>query len=216
MKGVRQQHRRRGGAGAEIDALRARYPAATAGRAPAREEHADRAAALHAATGDPLALSDPAAAARLYGVDSAPRPAVRLRALALAIYGDPVANVARFARVLMRRRGLSAKAAAEAAVVIVAEPSRNTMIGVHAPASFDVAAESVRKAIPDQQQPDHAVGDTGAVLLVRPGDGRRVRDPVTMAVLGPTPARVPDTLYWRRRAACGDVIVLGIEKNPTI
>lgn len=39
------------------------------------------------------------------------------------------------------------------------------------------------------------------------GDGRRVRDPSTGQALTKRPRDVPDTAFWRRRLADGDVVV---------
>ena len=39
------------------------------------------------------------------------------------------------------------------------------------------------------------------------GKGRRVRDPATGEALTKRPRDVPDTAFWRRRLADGDVVV---------
>lgn len=43
-------------------------------------------------------------------------------------------------------------------------------------------------------------------LVVKPAPGRRVRDPRTKQPLPETGAEVPDSVYWRRRLADGDVV----------
>lgn len=42
-------------------------------------------------------------------------------------------------------------------------------------------------------------------LNVKPAPGLVVRDPVTRQALPPEGGEVPDTTYWRRRLADGDV-----------
>lgn len=47
---------------------------------------------------------------------------------------------------------------------------------------------------------------TLAVLKVWPAAGRRVRDPANGQLLTRRGATVPDSSYWRRRLATGDVL----------
>lgn len=44
-------------------------------------------------------------------------------------------------------------------------------------------------------------------LRVMPGKGRRVRDPATGQLLTKRARDVPDTAFWRRRLADGDVVI---------
>lgn len=42
-------------------------------------------------------------------------------------------------------------------------------------------------------------------LHLKPADGLLVRDPITLQALPPEGAEVPDSTYWHRRLAEGDV-----------
>ena len=44
------------------------------------------------------------------------------------------------------------------------------------------------------------------MINVKPSEGLRVRDPQTYQVLPPEGGTVPDTNFWRRRLAAGDVV----------
>lgn len=45
-----------------------------------------------------------------------------------------------------------------------------------------------------------------AKFFVKPGEGRRVRDPITLHVLDAAGEEKPQTTYWLRRLADGDVV----------
>ena len=54
-------------------------------------------------------------------------------------------------------------------------------------------------------------------LSVMPGEGRRIRNDITLAVLAKgVPTSVPDKSYWRRRIKCGDCIDLNDPKNSKL
>lgn len=44
------------------------------------------------------------------------------------------------------------------------------------------------------------------MIRIVPAAGRRVRDPATGQLLTKRPRDVPDTAFWRRRLADGDVV----------
>lgn len=45
-------------------------------------------------------------------------------------------------------------------------------------------------------------------MFVKPAAGLTVRDPVSRKALPPDGAEVPNSTYWRRRLAAGDVILV--------
>jgi hypothetical protein len=46
------------------------------------------------------------------------------------------------------------------------------------------------------------------MIFIYPSEGRTIRDPNTGDLIGPGGALVPDTSFWRRRVADGDVTVM--------
>ena len=51
-------------------------------------------------------------------------------------------------------------------------------------------------------------------MFVIPAEGRNVRDPITKKHLPETGKEVPQTTYWERRIASGDVLVLEAQMIP--
>lgn len=45
-------------------------------------------------------------------------------------------------------------------------------------------------------------------MFVKPAEGRQVRDPVSKQHLPESGREVPETTFWVRRLACGDVVVV--------
>jgi hypothetical protein len=166
------------------------------------------------ASRDPLAAADPAAAARLYGLDASARPTVAVRKLRDAVWGSPPTGIAGLGLRLQQRFLCSERAAAEQAVALPAERGCwITFGGSGHPATFHYAVKLVRAEMAAQRRGNRPVapdGNTGGRLLVRPArPGLVVRD-LDRPDRQPIPEdgkEVSDTAYWRRRLACGDVIL---------
>ena len=85
--------------------------------------------------------------------------------------------------------------------------TRGEFIGA-GPTPFAEAADLVRLAMTKRGDPSYAIGDTGQRLRVRPVHNALVPMPDALGTYLPsTGATVPDTAYWRRRLADGDVAV---------
>lgn len=51
-------------------------------------------------------------------------------------------------------------------------------------------------------------------MFVKPTEGLKVRDPETMRHIPESGKEVPESAYWIRRIACGDVLVVEAEVIP--
>lgn len=51
-------------------------------------------------------------------------------------------------------------------------------------------------------------------MFVKPAPGRNVRDPVSKQHLPEAGREVPETTYWLRRLACGDVVLVQVVQIP--
>lgn len=203
---ISTKHRPYGSGPSDTDRLRRLYDSHTRGKRRVFKPHGID--PLLAATGDPLVEQDRDLAARVYGLAGAPRPAVRLRHIEAAVFGDALSSIADMAAWFLERWRWSALRAAAEAVVLAAE--RGTWIGAHAPVSFDKAVEVVRKEVGLVQRrgasrPEPG-GWTGEYRCLVPAEGMRIRMPeANNEVLPAAGALVRDDAYWRRRIADGDV-----------
>jgi len=189
----------------EADELRACYEEATRGMANHIASVQDLTPdGVFRATGDPLARSEPDLALRAYDILKSKRPNVALRQAEAAIYGDALASIVDLARSI--RNAPRTKSALQAAQKAVALAAKNGLwIGVSAPVSFDEAVDKVRREI-STKTADALVGDTGRKLFAIPRCGLRLPMPEQGGMILPPKGQVvPDTLYWRRRVADGDV-----------
>jgi hypothetical protein len=207
----RYRQRRRGTFERDTAQLLGRYNDATRGKRRSRAlGHAPN-DLLFEASGDPIALQDPEAAARLYGFAGAPRPLSVLRRIRAETFGDELSGLTDLAIWFQNHRGWSALRSAGEAVALAAE--QGTWVGIRAPVSFGHVVEAVRKSVakakrlgPSRYQPQ---GWTGTMLFVRPAVGRLVSLPAS-----PPRTRLPaevmlvrDDAYWRRRVRDGDAIL---------
>lgn len=198
---------------ASAEALAAVYDRATRGSS-GRQPVAN----LFDATGDPLAIGAPEAAAFTYGLHSAPRPNVALRHLFDATFGGPPDDAVSLALQLRADRAVwrelggplpltvarSDLAAAEMAVALMAV--RGTWLGASAPVPFGEAVDRVRKAM---RKPALRIADgsTGNLMTIRPATGAMVPMPDRPGTYLPSAgAVVADNAYWRRRLADGDAV----------
>jgi len=211
--GFRQ--RRRGTLASDTDKLRDRYEAATRGQR--RIQQSSDGDPLFLATGDPLVLRDRELAAKVYGLEGAARPGVQLRRIKAQSFGDELDSLADMALWYENNRRWSALRSAGEAIALAAE--RGTWLGAHAPASFDHAAERVRKAASAARRLGrlrYLPGAwTGAMFIVRPISGRLVSLPAPAAPRVRLPLEgmwVRDDSYWRRLIRDKEVEVVGAEK----